>query len=88
MILFISKTKLLEQPLHSSLNELPSILSFLILFICILLSTFDFFIMYLTIEGISLILYTLGSLMNQSLINLEAIIKYFLINNMASSFLL
>jgi len=87
-ILFISKNKLLINPKMISLNELPSILSFLLLFICILFSSYDFFIIYLCIEGISLIVYTLGSIMNESLINLEAILKYFLINNMASSILL
>lgn len=88
LILFISKNKLFSNPKEISFNELPCIFTFLILFICILLSTVDLFIMYLAIEGISLILYTLGSIMNQSLINIEAIIKYFLINNIASSFLL
>jgi len=87
-ILFISKNKLLIHPKIISLNELPSILSFLILFICILFSSYDFFVIYLSIEGISLIVYTLGSIMSESLINLEAILKYFLINNMASSLLL
>ena len=88
LILLISKKKILIRPRNVKLNEIPTIFSFLLIFICILLSTSDFFVMYLTVEGISLILYTLGTLMNLSLINLEAIIKYFLINNMASSFLL
>lgn len=88
LILLISKNKLLINPRTISLNEIPSILSFLILFICILFSSYDFFIIYLSIEGISLVIYTLGSLMNESLINLEAILKYFLINNLASALLL
>ncbi len=88
LILFIIKNKILKNPSIISLNELPIIFSFLLLFIFILLSTFDFFLIYLTIEGISLILYSLGSLMNESLINLESVIKYFLINNLASSLLL
>ena len=88
LILIISKNKLLLTPKNISLNELPCVLTFLILFICILFSSYDFFIIYLSIEGISLIIYTLGSLMNESLINLEAILKYFLINNIASSLLL
>lgn len=87
-IIIISKNKLLVTPKIISLNELPTILSFLILFICILFSSYDFFIIYLSIEAISLVVYTLGSLMNESLINLEAILKYFLINNIASSLLL
>jgi NADH:ubiquinone oxidoreductase subunit 2 (subunit N) len=88
LILIISNNKFTIEPSKSSLNELPSILSFLMLFIFILLSSYDFFVIYLCIEGISLIIYTLGSLMNQSLINLESVIKYFLVNNMASSLLL
>ena len=88
IILFISKNKWLLEPKNLALNEITCVFSFLILFICILFSAFDFFIIYLTIEAISLIVYTLGSLLNKSLINIEAIIKYFIINNMASSFLL
>lgn len=88
MILFICCRKFTIAPFNSSLNELPTVFSFLMLFIFILLSSYDFFVIYLCIEGISLIIYSLGSLMNRSLINLEAIIKYFLVNNMASSFLL
>lgn len=88
LILIISSNKFIIAPTRSSLNELPAILSFLMLFIFILLSSYDFFVIYLCIEGISLIIYTLGSLMNQSLINLESVIKYFLVNNMASSLLL
>lgn len=88
LILIISSNKFTIAPTKSSLNEIPAILSFLMLFIFILLSSYDFFIIYLCIEGISLIIYTLGSLMNQSLINLESVIKYFLVNNMASSLLL
>lgn len=84
----ISKNKLFITVNNISLNEIPCIFTFLILFICILFSAFDFFVIYLCIEGISLIIYTLGSVMNESLINLEAIIKYFIINNIASSFLL
>jgi NADH:ubiquinone oxidoreductase subunit 2 (subunit N) len=84
----ISKSKFLLNPKKLCLDETLCVFTFLLLFICILLSTFDFFVMYLTIEGISLIIYSLGSLMNSSLINLEAILKYFIINNMASSLLL
>lgn len=88
MILIISYNKFLYLPNKTSVNEIPIILSFLLLFIFFLISSYDFFIIYLCIEGISLIIYSLGSLMNQSLINIEAIVKYFLINNIASSLFL
>ena len=88
IILLLSTHKFLLNPHKLALNEIPSVFSFLLLFICILFSSFDFFVMYIAIEGISLILYSLGSLMNLSMVNVEAIIKYFLINNMASSLLL
>lgn len=88
MIFLICKNKFMVKPKYMSVNEIPIIFCFLLLFISLLLSAYDFFIIYLTIEGISLIIYTLGSVMNESLINLESIMKYFLINNMASSLLL
>jgi NADH:ubiquinone oxidoreductase subunit 2 (subunit N) len=88
IILFINKNKFFVSPSTIALKEIPCLFSFLLLFICILFSAFDFFVIYLVIEAISLIVYTLGSLMNESLINLEAVIKYFIINNIASSLLL
>ena len=88
LTLLINYNKFMINPKEIGFKELPILLSFLLLFICILLASCDFFVIYLVIEGISLILYSLGSLMNKSLINLEAIIKYFLINNMASTCLL
>lgn len=88
IILFIIKNKILKNPKYVSLDELLIIFSFLILFILILLDTYDFFLIYTTIEGISLILYCLSSIMNESFINLEAVIKYFFINNLASTLLL
>lgn len=88
LILFIIKNKILKNPKYVSLDELLIILSFLILFILILLDTFDFFLIYTAIEGISLILYCLSSIMNESFINLEAVIKYFFVNNLASTLLL
>lgn len=88
LILIISYNKFLTQPNKTSVNEIPIVFTFLLLFIFILISSYDFFIMYLCIEGISLIVYTLGSLMNESLINIEAVVKYFLVNNIASSLFL
>lgn len=87
-ILYILKNKLLYTIYNFFFKEFFCILSFLVLFICILLSSVDFFIMFLSLEGISFILYTLGTILHKSYINLEAIIKYFLINNIASSLLL
>ena len=86
--LTISRHKYINQPVTIKLNEIPVIFTFLLLFIFLLLSSYDLFISYLCIEGIGLILYTLGSLFYISLINLEAIIKYFIINNIASSLFL
>ena len=86
--LIISSNKYINYSNKTSLTELPIIFSFLLLFIFLLFSSYDFFIIYLCVEGISLILYTLGSLMHNNLINIESIVKYFIINNMASSTLL
>jgi NADH:ubiquinone oxidoreductase subunit 2 (subunit N) len=87
-ILYILKNKLLYTIYNFFFKEFFCILSFLLIFICILLSSVDFFIMFLSLEGISFVLYTLGTILHKSYINLEAIIKYFLINNIASSLLL
>jgi NADH:ubiquinone oxidoreductase subunit 2 (subunit N) len=78
----------MDDDFKNSLAEIPLIFSFLILFFCILLSASDFFIVYLALEGISFVLYTLSSICSESYINIEAIIKYFVINNLASLFVL
>lgn len=87
-ILYILKNKLLYVSYNFFFKDLLCILCFLLLFLCILLSSIDFFIIFLSLEGISFVIYTLGTILNQSYINMEAIIKYFLINNIGSSLLL
>lgn len=87
-IFYIIKNKLLNQNYNFFFKELVCVFCFLLLFICILISSIDFFIFFISLEGISFVLYTLGTILNLSYINLEAIIKYFLINNIASSLLL
>lgn len=88
IILYVIKNKLLENIYSLNLKDFFCIICFLLIFLCILLSSVDFFIMFLSLEGISFILYTLGTILKTSYINLEAILKYFLINNIASSLLL
>jgi len=53
-----------------------------------LTSTYDFFGVYLALEGFSLTLYVLAGILNQSLISIEAAIKYFSLGAISSGVLL
>jgi len=54
----------------------------------LLLSSYDFFGAYLSIEGLSLTLYVLATLLHQGIISIEASIKYFSLGAIASGSLL
>jgi NADH-quinone oxidoreductase subunit N len=54
----------------------------------LLSSSYDFFGTYLTIEGLSLTLYILASLLHQGIISVESAIKYFSLGAIASGSLL
>lgn len=64
--------------------EFPLVLGFSILFMFLLLSSYDFISTYLTIEGLSLTLYVLAILLNQGIISVEAAIKYFSLGAVSS----
>lgn len=57
--------------------EFPLIISFSLLFMFFLTSGFDFFGIYLSIEGLSLTLYVLSAILYQSIVSIEATLKYF-----------
>jgi len=54
----------------------------------LLSSSYDFFGVYLVIEGLSLTLYILASLLHQGIISVESAIKYFSLGAIASGSLL
>lgn len=68
--------------------EFSLIINFSFLFMLLLVSTYDFFYIYLTIEGLSLTLYVLSSLIHNGIISLEAAVKYFSLGAVASGTLL
>lgn len=72
----------------NSVIELPLIVGFSTLFIYILTSSYDFFGMYLAIEGLSLTLYTLAALLYEGTVAVEAAIKYFSLGAISTGILL
>jgi NADH-quinone oxidoreductase subunit N len=87
-VLLISKSKI---KYFSKLNyfiEFPLVLGFSILFMFLLLSSYDFFGVYLTVEGLSLTLYVLSTMLHQGVVSVEASIKYFSLGAIASGNLL
>jgi NADH:ubiquinone oxidoreductase subunit 2 (subunit N) len=84
--LLISKVKYLAE--KNFLMDLPICFSFLLLFLFCLISGSNLFIIYMAIEGVSMVIYTLGAVLHASFLNLEAVLKYFIINNFASATLI
>jgi NADH-quinone oxidoreductase subunit N len=64
--------------------EFPLVMGFSVLFMFLLSSSYDFFGAYLTIEGLSLTLYILASLLHQGGLSIESAIKYFSLGAIAS----
>jgi len=58
------------------------------LFLFLLTSTYDFFGIYLTLEGLSLTLYALASMTHQGIVSIEAAIKYFSLGAISSGIFL
>jgi len=68
--------------------EFPIVLGFSILFMFLLLSSYDFVSTYLTLEGLGLTLYVLAILLNQGIISVESAIKYFSLGAISSGSLI
>jgi NADH-quinone oxidoreductase subunit N len=68
--------------------ELPIVIGFSVLFMFLLTSTYDFFGVYLALEGLSLTLYVLAGILNQSVISIESAVKYFSLGAISSGVLL
>jgi len=68
--------------------ELPILLGFSLFFSLILLTTIDFFLMYLMIEALTFIVCILIATNYSSEHSLESAIKYFIISSLASGFII
>ena len=88
LILWISKKKIKTLTAINVMLEFPLILSFSILFMFFLTSSYDFFCVYLSIEGLSLTLYVLATIVYKNIISIEATIKYFSLGAVSSGILL
>ena len=64
------------------------ILTFAILFLFLLSSSYDFFGIYLAMEGLSLTLYVLASMTHKGIVSIEASIKYFSLGAISSGIFL
>ena len=88
IVLFISKRKVVSFSKLNYFIEFPIIIAFSVLFMFLLSSSYDFFGTYLILEGLSLTLYILASLLHQGIISVESSIKYFSLGAVASGNLL
>jgi len=91
LIFFLFCLKLSEKYSLSSIKlntiEYPLILCFSVIFLLLLIASFDFMSLYLTIEGLSLTLYVLAAYDISSSGAIEASLKYFCLGAIASGFL-
>jgi NADH-quinone oxidoreductase subunit N len=77
IVLLISKDKIKRADNLATIVEFPLIVGFSVLFMFLLTSSYDFFGVYLAIEGLSLTLYALAAMLHQGIVSTEAAIKYF-----------
>lgn len=87
-VLLISKRKIQQFLKLDYFIEFPLVIAFSVLFMFLLLSSYDFFGTYLSIEGLSLTLYVLSALLHQGIISVESAIKYFSLGAISSGSLL
>lgn len=88
VILWLSKNRLKNTFNLNCIFEFPLIVSFSVLFMFFLTSSYDFFGFYLSIEGLSLTLYVLSVMLQQSIVSIEATIKYFSLGAISTGILL
>ena len=88
VFLAIIKNKLVVNDKINCAIEFPVIIGFSLLFMFFLTSTYDFFGVYLALEGLSLTLYVLAGILNQSIISIESAIKYFSLGAISSGIFL
>jgi NADH-quinone oxidoreductase subunit N len=84
IILVVIKQKLLTT--NYLVNYFLLLYNIMILYQLILISSFDFIVLLISMEGLSLILYGLGGFLVGNLISLEGILKYFILSSVTGCF--
>jgi len=79
LILLVVKDKIIKADFAT--NNFLLLFNILLFYLLIFLSSFDLIVLFISLEGVSLILYGLGSILIINLISLEGIIKYFLLSS-------
>lgn len=88
-VLVSSATKLIDtSKALRSIKELPLIMCFMLIFLLNLVATNNLMAVYISMEGLGLVLYCLCSLLASSSQSLEASLKYFTLGAVATSFYL
>ena len=88
LVLAFSKLKIKNLLSLNCIIEFPVIIAFSVLFLFLLSSSYDFFGIYLAMEGLSLTLYVLASITHQGIVSIEASIKYFALGAISSGIFL
>ena len=88
LVLWIIQRKVQAFLNSNNFVEFPIVLGFSVLFMFLLLSSYDFVSTYLTLEGLSLTLYVLAILLNQGIVSVESAIKYFSLGAISSGSLI
>ena len=90
VFLFITLEYLLNYSALKKINlvEFPLVICFALFFMLLLVSSFNIFGAYISLEGLTLSLYILGGMNYNSQNSLESGIKYFCLGALSSGFLL
>lgn len=88
LVLFISTNKIKKGKSLVCILEFPLIIGFSVLFLFLLNSSYDFFSVYLAIEGLSLTLYSMCAMMHQEIVSVEASVKYYSLGAISTGIML
>ena len=88
LVLLISKNKIIKLNKLSCMIEFPLTVGFSVFFMFFLTSSYDFFSVYLSIEGLSLTLYVMAAMFYNGIVSIESAIKYFSLGAISSGILL
>lgn len=88
IVLFISIGRFQKGISLTCILEFPLVVGFALFFIFLLLSSYNFFGVYLAIEGLSLTLYTMAAMLHSNVVSIEAAIKYYVLGAVSSGIML
>jgi NADH-quinone oxidoreductase subunit N len=87
-IILVAKQKFIYRNTITCKIDVFLIFGFALFFIFLLTSSYNFFAMFLAIEGLGLTLYTLAGLLHTSVVSIESALKYYALGALSTGIML